>query len=366
MRVRIPYVHEDRDRHGNVRLYFKRPGGAKIRIRAEIGSEAFWSAYNAAKAAPAKAGARLNDPLAKPVAGTFRALCVDYMASAAYRTLDPRTQRTRKGVVDAMLAEPIAPDSDRLFADFPVARMTKRAITVLRDRKADLPGAADQRMRALRTIFAWAADDDYPGVAADIARDVAYIRPATNGWHTWSLEDVAQFEAHWPRGTKARLALDILLYTGLRRSDAVLVGRQHERVVDGQRWLHLTLHKGRRRTPTVLDIPLLADLDAALREGPVGDLTYLVTAYGRPFSADGFGIRFRGWCDKAGLPHCSAHGLRKAGATRAAEGGASTWQLMSIFGWKDTKQAEVYTRTANRRKMAGDAMGLLSRRTNSA
>jgi hypothetical protein len=72
----------------------------------------------------------------------------------------------------------------------------------------------------------------------------------------------------------------------------------------------------------------------------------------------------RDWCDQAGLPQCSAHGLRKAAATVAAENGATSQQLMAIFGWLTLKEAELYTRTAERRRMAGDAMGLLVRNGN--
>ena len=70
-------------------------------------------------------------------------------------------------------------------------------------------------------------------------------------------------------------------------------------------------------------------------------------------------MRFRQWCDAAGLKHCSSHGLRKAGATIAAENGATEQQLMAIFGWADSRQPSNYTRKANRRKMAAQAMPLL-------
>lgn len=73
--------------------------------------------------------------------------------------------------------------------------------------------------------------------------------------------------------------------------------------------------------------------------------------YGKPFTANGFGNKFRDWCDETGLSHCSAHGLRKAGATIAAENGATAHQLMSIFGWLTLKEAERYTREAERKRM---------------
>ena len=72
-----------------------------------------------------------------------------------------------------------------------------------------------------------------------------------------------------------------------------------------------------------------------------------------------FGNAFRDWCDQAGLRQCSAHGLRKAGATIASDNGATTHQLMAIYGRETLKQAELYTKAANRIRLARDAMHLL-------
>jgi hypothetical protein len=60
------------------------------------------------------------------------------------------------------------------------------------------------------------------------------------------------------------------------------------------------------------------------------------------------------------LPRCSAHGLKKAGATLAAENGAIASQLMAMFDWSTISQAEVYTKAADRKRMAGEAMGLIN------
>jgi hypothetical protein len=87
-----------------------------------------------------------------------------------------------------------------------------------------------------------------------------------------------------------------------------------------------------------------------------------MTDHGQPFTPAGFGGWFREQCDKAGLKHCSAHGLRKAGASIAAENGASPHQLMAIFGWLTLKEAERYTQAARRRRMARSGMGFLIRR----
>ncbi len=81
--------------------------------------------------------------------------------------------------------------------------------------------------------------------------------------------------------------------------------------------------------------------------------------WNRPFTDAGFGNRFREWCDEADLPHCTAHGLRKAGATIAAQRGATSKQLMSIFGWDSIQMAELYTRSADQEHLAASAMHLL-------
>ena len=98
----------------------------------------------------------------------------------------------------------------------------------------------------------------------------------------------------------------------------------------------------------------------------IGTTTFLVTEYGKPFTAPGFGGWFRARCDAAGLPNCSAHGLRKAGAARAAENGATVHELMAIFGWLSLKEAERYTAAAERRHLARNASALLTRKPDEA
>jgi integrase len=151
-----------------------------------------------------------------------------------------------------------------------------------------------------------------------------------------------------------------LAYTGVRRSDLVLLGRQHVR----QGWLKFTAQKGRNRKRVTVEIPVIPPLQRAIEFGPCGDLTFLITEQGRPFTAAGFGNWFRDRCNEAGLPQCSAHGLRKAGAALAAENGATVHELMAIFGWLTMKEAERYTQAARRKNLARNAAKLLARPVN--
>ena len=86
---------------------------------------------------------------------------------------------------------------------------------------------------------------------------------------------------------------------------------------------------------------------------------FLVTDYGKPFSVAGFGTKFRMWCDQAGLQKCSAHGLRKAAASRLAERGASAHEIMAITGHRSLEEVERYTRAARKAGLADAAMAKL-------
>jgi len=127
----------------------------------------------------------------------------------------------------------------------------------------------------------------------------------------------------------------------------VRLGRQHVR--------NGVLSLKQSKTGMQVDLPVLPELQAALELTPIG-MTFLVTGRGLPFSPDGFGMWFRDRCAEAGLKGLSAHGLRKASATRLAEHGATAHELMAVFGWTTLREAERYTRTANRKALAGGVM----------
>jgi integrase len=237
--------------------------------------------------------------------------------------------------------------------DCPMSLVSAAHVKMLRDRKAATPGAANNRRKYLSSMFGWAVEEGL--LRLNPVREVRKIRYATNGFHTWTLDEVRQFEERHPIGTKARLALGLLLYLGVRRGDVVTLGRQHVK----NSWLRLVPRKRRHLNLDVSEKPVLPVLADLIARSPAGSLTFLQTEYGRPFTASGFGAWFRDRCDEAGLPHCSAHGLRKAGATLAAENGATDRQLMALFDWTSEKQATVYTRAADKKRLAGQAAQLL-------
>jgi integrase len=224
---------------------------------------------------------------------------------------------------------------------------------MLMDRKADKPGAANNRKKYLSAMFGWAVRQHH--MKSNPARDAERASYATDGFHTWTVDDVRQFEQRHPIGTKARLALALLLFTGARRGDVVTFGRQH--VKDGT--LRYVPRKTRYKRMTASEKPIAPALAEVINATPTGDLTFLVTEYGKPFTAAGFGGWFRERCDEAGLPHCTAHGLKKAGATIAAENGATDRQLMAMFDWSTSAQANAYTAAANRKRLASEGSRLI-------
>lgn len=184
-------------------------------------------------------------------------------------------------------------------------------------------------------------------LASDPARDIAFLRRKSPGLHTWSEIEIERFEARWPIGTKARLALGLLLYTAQRRGDVMVMGKQHIR--DG------VVHVRQQKTGAVLAIPVHPQLAAILAATPVPHLTFLTSNYGRPFSP------FRDRCRDAGLPaHCTGHGLRKAAARRLAEAGCSANVIAAITGHKTLREVERYTKAADQERMARQGMAAIT------
>jgi integrase/recombinase XerD len=343
MHIRFKHLIEDRDRHGNVRIYVRVPGRQKIRIRVPFGTDEFVAAYNAA----------VSDHVAAPrqahelKTGSFRHTCVLYYSSPTFKRLDKATQSWRRRALDAMCER---------HGDKPVARMEARHVRALRDERSDQPGAANTRLKALKAFFAWACEERPEIAPHNPTLGVRKIKYATDGHHSWTAEEIAQYRGRYPLGTKARLALDLLLYTGCRREDAVRLGHQHVRA--GR--IKFRQAKNEHRNPIDIDIPLHPELASSIAARPSsGHMTFLLTEFGRPFTPAGFGNWFRDQCDQANLHHCSAHGLRKATATTLAEAGATAHEIAAVTGHMSLEEIERYTRAASKQKLADTAIAKL-------
>lgn len=171
-----------------------------------------------------------------------------------------------------------------------------------------------------------------------------------------------RYEARWPIGTRERVWLDVLLYSGLRRSDAVRLGRGHVRSFNlkGERIRVHAISTQKSGETVEVTLPILSQLQTTLDAGPIGEETYIAGVRGKPFTKEGFGTAFAEARKLAGVPG-RAHGLRKLGASRAAENGATVNQLQALFGWTDVKMPMLYTKAADRKRLGVEAGSLLTR-----
>ena len=187
----------------------------------------------------------------------------------------------------------------------------------------------------------WRKDDPTLGVKP--------LRIKSDGFHCWTDEEIETFERRWPIGTPQRLAFALLLYSFQRRSDVIRLGRQH--VQNG------LLKVVQQKTGTLLQLPMHSDLQRIIDATPSGNLTFLCTSHGAPFTAAGFGNWFRDACRAARLPErCAAHGLRKAACRRGAEAGWNPLQIAARSGHKTLKEVERYTKAADQKRLAETAM----------
>jgi integrase len=343
--VRFRYVTKDRDRHGNVRFYVRRPGKPKVRLHGLPGSDEFLNAYRAALSE--------TDAFGGKAVKSFDWLCDRYFKSAYFQALEEYTKRRKRTVLNE-IANIVG--GGRRLGSAPFAELKRVHVRKLRDLKAGTPEAANFRLKQISALYAWAVKNDL--ATSNPAEKLEKLGGSSEGFYTWTDADVAAFEVRWAVGTRPRLAMAIMLYLGVRRSDAVLIGKRHESK-DGQE-VTFRVFKGRKKGVNMLTLPILPPLRAILDASSLGTGTWLETAFGKSYSAAGFGNTFKDWCNEADLPRCNCHGLRKIGAVRAAEAGASEHELMAMFGWENADMARVYTRKAAQKKLAASGAAKLS------
>ena len=321
-----PYVYRERTRHGRSVFYFRRGKGRRTRLPDDPTSPEFEAAYRAALTGEAPRASR--DPVSPR---SLRWLVDRYRESAAWQQLSPATRKQRELIFLRAI---------QASGNAPFAAIARADIQRVVDKRADTPAQANNFLQAMRGLFGWAVRNAH--VEHDPTAGVQRVRYRTDGFPAWTTDDVLAFRARHQVGSKARLAMELLLLTGLRRSDVVRIGRQHLR---GD---VLTVRTA--KTGTTVTIRLPASLLELVERTATGDMHFVINEYGGPFTVESFGNWFRSRCREAGVEK-SAHGLRKLSATLAANGGAAAHELMAAYGWKKMAQAEIYTRGADRARL---------------
>jgi integrase len=330
-----PFVECWRDRHGKVRVYFRQAKGRRIALPNSFGSEEFKAAYQAALAGQV---APVHERHARAAAGTIGALIVSYKQSAAYIGLRGTTKAGYTSRIEVLRTQ---------HGHRTIAGLTReRIISGILQPYADRPGAALSILKMLRVLIrhainlGWLKHDPSFGIK----------RPKMNRIRSWTDDEIAIYRRHWPLGTKQRTAFELFLNTGQRRSDVVRMA-----------WPHITADNKlvvvQQKTGRRLLIPLHRDLVTALATAEREHVSVLTTAYGKPFTVDGFSQWMRNAITASGLPlDAQPHGLRKATGRRLAEAGATAKMIMSVLGHTTLAEAERYTEEADQAGLAEDAV----------
>jgi site-specific recombinase XerD len=338
-RIRLPYISEYRDRHGKFRRYFRRRGGRSIALPGLPGSIEFMAAYQAALAV-------VSPPPPSPkhvIAGSLAAVCAAYLRSADFANLSPSSQRSYRVALKPILAA----HGHRLVRDLP----KEAARHLIEEIGATRPGMANLTRAVLSKVVAYAIET---GVRSD--NPFAGLKLYRLGtYHTWTDAEIAQFERHWPLGTRERLAFALLLYTGQRGGDVVKMVRSD--IADGR--IRVAQDKARKGTTNELMIPIHPALARALQAGPVVGMQHIITdARGKPLRA--ITALIERAAKPAGLPaRCVAHGLRKAALRRLAEHGSTTKEIAAVSGHRSLAEIERYTARADQAGLARSAIAKL-------
>jgi integrase len=338
---RFKHVNQYRDRHGRQRYYFRRPGETQIALPGLPDTLEFEKAYQAALATPSAREIGANrSPL-----GSLSKAIGSYYGDHSFLALAPITQKNRRAILERFRQR---------HGDRPLRELSQKHVQAILGKLA--PFAQHGYLKAVRHLMQYAVraglrDDDPTQGITQAKSSKNKSDGQERGYHTWSEEEIAQFEARHPIGSRPRLAMALLLYTGQRRGDVVRMGPQHFR---GGKFT-ITQQK----TGQAMDVPVHPELARIIAASECGEMVFLVTQFGKSFVAAGFGNAFRDWCNEAGLPHCSAHGLRKAICRRLAEAGCTAPQIAAISGHRSLKEVQRYIDMADRSRLAEAGMARL-------
>lgn len=340
MKKKPPYVTHYWDRHGKMRWRYRRKGYREAQTTELFGSQEWWAWYSIASN-----GVASNIGADRLKAGTINSLVVAYYSSTNFLNCKVSTRKTYRGILERYRDQ---------YGEYPYNLLEPRHIRAQMDERVSTPASANNLLKVLRSLMRFAIERDL--IRTDPTAGVRMLRYKTNGFHTWTEDEISAFAARWPLGTKQRQAMDLLLYTAQRSIE-----------VRQMTWNHV--QNGRvlvrqEKTGNLVDIPMHHQLRASLEKRLSNHLVLIVNNSNKPYSEKGFGNWFKKAVIKAGLPHCSAHGLRKAAARRLAEAGCSAHEIMSITGHESLKEVERYTREASRRILANAAIDRIGGNTN--
>lgn len=345
MDVTYPGLLEEQLPSGKVRYRVRVKGDPKTRIRIHCGPDhvEFMRQYLAARQGEQPEPIKAASDYATPRSiGWLVSLYFEHLEKRVLSgTLSPKTIKKKRNLLARLI---VRPDREMMIPQGKLIEM--------HDEMAATPAQADAFIEAVAVLYDWAMKRKH--VRLNPARGIERIYEKGEGATPWKAADVKAFLARHKIGTKAHVAISELLWTGCRIEDTTILGRRHECVIDGVpalRWQPL------KKGSTEVSVPFLQPLKEAVRAPTIQGATYLLGRGGKPYSSgDSASAMFKTWCVEAGLPHLSAHGVRKGLGELLAELGCSQYEIMAIHGHSEAKTSEIYTRRVERWKLAHKAM----------
>jgi integrase len=332
-RIKLPFVHEYRDRHGKLRRYVRRPGARRVALPGLPGSPEFMQTYQDAMTGPVL-------PRQRSRPGTLAALAVEFFSSAEFANLAASSQATYRLALDPVLGR----DGHRLARDLPPDKARK----IIEEIGASRPAMANLTRAVLRRLFSFA-------ISIGQRRDNPFDRAPKykiGTHHTWTDAQLDTYENRWPLGTRERLAFDVLLYTAQRVGDVVRMQRSDIR--------NGVITVTQEKTGAEVFVPLHPALARSIKAGPANGLYLIGDRNGRPIKRGRLSALIVAAVKAAGLPaECVAHGLRKASLRRLAEHGSTVKEMQAVSGHKTLGEIERYTRQADQQRLARAAIGNL-------
>jgi integrase len=336
------FVSSFRDRHGKERCRFRKVGSASYYFEQLFGTEGFREEYRRCLDSIPTSKAVRRTPVTPR---SIDDLVVRYLQSGDFkRDAKPVTLSKNRAIIERFRKE-----YGELPADQVKFEHLDKIIARARVKQGDGRGgdfAAQKLRKELKRLFRYAVKLGW--LANNPVDFVDPIAPHTDGFHTWTEQEIAAYQNYWVIGTRQRLAMEIMLWTAKRVGHVAELGPQH--VKKGY------LETCDPKTQKWNQIAIMPDLKHAIAAMPQSHLCFIVTEFGKPYSVKGLSQAFSGWCREAGLTNCTAHGLRKAIARRMAENGITNREMKSITMHSGDAELAVYTRNADQKSLAERAL----------
>lgn len=331
MKTKLSYIDQYKDRHGKTRTYYRRNGQRQV-IEGEFGSPEWLARYT-------EIHKSFEAPLSPmPEHDTLRFAIQQYLESRRFRTKADSTKRAYLTALDPLVEKL----GGQKLSDF-----TRGTVIKIRDTIANRsPSMAVLSVAVLKNVFQHACDTDMidRNPAKGVEGPEAHKKEPYRRWTEEELRHVVENGSPF-----VRRAMMVLMYTGLRCSDAVTLQRSSIR--------NGLISLRTKKTGSEVIIPIHSLLQQELnKQLPVGSLFLLPNEHGRQARVNSVWKYFRQHFLAHGFEEFpTTHGLRKNAVTALVESGCSPREIQAITG-QSLKIIEHYAREYDRRNLAHGAV----------